>query len=339
VFEFIRTALAALPAAATSGKALAAYAIAIAAWVIISFRVSRNRNLLKNLEKLPERDRLKALTIEMGSVPLKEGASAEQFLRARIHSYYFWAFLILCAVAVLIFLIASLTPVVMTDAFGDALALNDLKRYQNAEAQRIEETEKKIESVRIGMSKDLLLQEFGSPIQTLTVGGLQRLAWEVPMFWLLVDFSEGEATDIVFTSRDKRLRPHLKFLVDSPRLGEVTFARLDFGTPIFATLGSKFGQYVERCDASPSNATDGHYLYLSYSSMGVEYAETYNSSLFSVEEELSAGKPGKATAEARKEMIPNSIAFHSERMDDPENCNCWGSIWGMDYDDPIFPKK
>lgn len=69
--SFMKAALEALPHAAQSPLAFAAYVVAIVAWLIIALRVNRNRQLLKHLEKLPEGHRLEALRMEMGAVRLK----------------------------------------------------------------------------------------------------------------------------------------------------------------------------------------------------------------------------------------------------------------------------
>ena len=66
--DFLKAALDALPSAATSQAAFVAYIVAILGYVYIQNRIARNKQLLSNLEKLPARDRLKALELEMGSV-------------------------------------------------------------------------------------------------------------------------------------------------------------------------------------------------------------------------------------------------------------------------------
>jgi hypothetical protein len=100
--------VAAIPSAASSGYALAAYALVVAAYVFTVWRVARNKNLLKHIEKLPPKDRLKAFEIETGGVRLAAGISPEQWVRSRIHKYYLLAFLATCAVAVAVTALAML---------------------------------------------------------------------------------------------------------------------------------------------------------------------------------------------------------------------------------------
>ena len=66
MLQFLVSALSAIPAAATSELALVAYALVIGAYIFTVWRVARNKNLLANLEKLPAKDRLRALESEMG---------------------------------------------------------------------------------------------------------------------------------------------------------------------------------------------------------------------------------------------------------------------------------
>ena len=105
--DFLRSAFSALPAAASSPLALAAYVVAVIAWVIVVWRVKRNKHLLANLDKLPENKRLDVLRLEMGVVNLKSGLSPEQYVRSRIHLYYLIGFGMICVLILLLFAISS----------------------------------------------------------------------------------------------------------------------------------------------------------------------------------------------------------------------------------------
>src|SRR5262249_28675176 len=94
--EFIKDVLKSLPRVDTSPLALVGYVDAIAAWLVVGLKVQRNRNLLKHLKDLPAKDRLQALRDEMGVIPMKEGLSAEEYLKSRILLYKFLGFVILC---------------------------------------------------------------------------------------------------------------------------------------------------------------------------------------------------------------------------------------------------
>ena len=88
MWQFLTSALSAIPSAASNEYSFGAYALVICAYVITVWRVARNKNLLENLQKLPSKDRLSALEIETGGVRLAAGISPEQWVRSRIHKYY-----------------------------------------------------------------------------------------------------------------------------------------------------------------------------------------------------------------------------------------------------------
>jgi hypothetical protein len=127
--EFIKDILRALPNVASSPFAFVGYVIAIIAWTVIALRVQRNKNLLTNLKSLPSKDRLSALRDEMGTVSLKEGLSPEQYIKAKIHQYYFLAFAILCLTIIILFVVSSVksqTPVSNTiRIFGKVFKSSD----------------------------------------------------------------------------------------------------------------------------------------------------------------------------------------------------------------------
>src|SRR5262245_40086633 len=111
MLQFLKAALSAIPSAAVNGYAFGAYALAIAAYVLTAWRVSRNKNLLANIQNLPPKDRLSVLEIEIGGVRLAKGISPEQWVRTRIHRCYLFAFLATCVVVVAIAAVAALKGV------------------------------------------------------------------------------------------------------------------------------------------------------------------------------------------------------------------------------------
>lgn len=123
----VKALLSALPSAASNPLALVAYALLVSAWVAISLKVNRNKHLLANLEKLPEGDRLQALELEMGAVRMKAGLTANEWIRSRIHLYYFLGFVLLCAVVVIVFAIAATTRREDSGTVTADLSLNNRK--------------------------------------------------------------------------------------------------------------------------------------------------------------------------------------------------------------------
>jgi len=95
-------ALKILPEISSSPVALFCYVVTIAAWAYFGVSVRRHKNLLNNLEKLRPEDRLKALESQLGEGKLRRGLDPEQWLRSRIHKYFFLAFLAGCTTLLVI---------------------------------------------------------------------------------------------------------------------------------------------------------------------------------------------------------------------------------------------
>src|SRR6185436_6139151 len=100
--QFLESALRQLPEVAKSPLAFVAYVVTIAAWVFIASKVQRQKILLSRLEAVPARDRAAVIHNEMGTA-VPSNISAEQWIRARIHQYYFSGFVLLCFLFLAIF--------------------------------------------------------------------------------------------------------------------------------------------------------------------------------------------------------------------------------------------
>jgi hypothetical protein len=104
--EFLKSLVSALPGAASSAFALVAYISVVVGWVIIALKVKRNAQLLARIDKLPSKDRLTAIQLEMGAVKIKDDLTPEQWIRARVHNYLFLGFVILCLARVVVLVVA-----------------------------------------------------------------------------------------------------------------------------------------------------------------------------------------------------------------------------------------
>jgi hypothetical protein len=163
--EFIRSALQALPSVATSPLALVAYLLVVAAWLIIALRVKRNKQLLKHLKDLPAKDRLQALRDEMGTIPLKEGFTPEQYLRSRRHLYYFVGFGMVCLLILIIFVVSAILAKEKEGTAAVDITLfqeepNSDQGQTKSEVRAKEETGTKIEAkpsdkIRVGVTSHL----------------------------------------------------------------------------------------------------------------------------------------------------------------------------------------
>ena len=87
----------ALPVVATSWQALIGYVAVVVAFIVVSLKVTRNKNLLFRLQSLPEHDRARVLQMEMGAAYLETGLSPEHWLQQQRQRYYFVGFLTVCA--------------------------------------------------------------------------------------------------------------------------------------------------------------------------------------------------------------------------------------------------
>ena len=95
----------ALSVAASSPLAMFGYLVGLLASAALIWRVRRNQNLLSKLTDIPRGDRKDVIQSEMGVV-LPKSISAEQWLRARLHHYYFLGFLVIAACVTLVGVIA-----------------------------------------------------------------------------------------------------------------------------------------------------------------------------------------------------------------------------------------
>ena len=107
--SFFQQMITALPAVATSWQAVAGDVALTVAFVVVSLKVTRNKNLLNKLKSLPEKDRARVLQMEMGASYLATGLSPEQWLQQQRQRYYFVGFLAVCGLTVALVLAAMLS--------------------------------------------------------------------------------------------------------------------------------------------------------------------------------------------------------------------------------------
>jgi hypothetical protein len=96
----------AIPSAAASPGALAAYVVAILCSTVVVLRTRRSKELLSRLESLLPAQRIQALELEMGVARVPPNLTPEQWLRSRIHSYVFMIVALVCSVALVVTLVA-----------------------------------------------------------------------------------------------------------------------------------------------------------------------------------------------------------------------------------------
>lgn len=111
MLTFFRQMIAGLPTVATSWQATIGYVALIAGFVVVSLKVTRNKNVLGKLKSLPEKDRARVLQMEMGAPYLANGLSPEQWLQQQRQRYYFFGFLTVCVLGVALAVAAGLKPI------------------------------------------------------------------------------------------------------------------------------------------------------------------------------------------------------------------------------------
>ena len=94
---------------ATSPYAFAAYIIVIIVWAILNFKSNRIKTVAGIIRNIPEKDRKSVLEKEYGFY-LKEGMTAESFLKAQRNSYFFYTVIALLVTIIIITVIALLKP-------------------------------------------------------------------------------------------------------------------------------------------------------------------------------------------------------------------------------------
>jgi len=121
--QFLQAAKGVIVAASANPLALAALLLLLVTWLLVALKVNRNKQLLQNLNKLPQKDRLRALQAEMGVVQIKGGLSPEEWLKNKVRTCYLIGFAMMCVTAIVLAAMAinSRSPALRT---GLSVTLN-----------------------------------------------------------------------------------------------------------------------------------------------------------------------------------------------------------------------
>ena len=174
-----------LSVAATNSYAFVSYIIAIIAWTYLRSRVDRNKNLLKRITALPEDDRIKILEQEMGTVGIEGGLSPEQWIRSKIHQYYFFGFVVLCAVVVIIVAIFLNHKNKESQPQVIVVPPPTIKFPPPPDPNIALETS--MSEIDLGVQRDFVIAKLGQPRHSYSVAGLQcadyNFAFAKAQFW------------------------------------------------------------------------------------------------------------------------------------------------------------
>ena len=230
----LKAALSAIPQAAQNPFAFLAYIAALSAWVLIAARVRRNRNLLAHLDKLPPQDRLIALKSEMGEIPVPEGLSAKDWLKARNQRYYFLAFAMLCALAIIIFAIASFVPPIQAN-----LTMKVKDPY---------EAEKRVlGELALGIQRPYVVSQLGIPQHETKYKTVTCSAYELHYYDIYFVY-DNESDNVQFfslLSKDNTFHPTIDTGRKPMCLGCLSFSDAMISDPVYFDYSSKFWVYAE----------------------------------------------------------------------------------------------
>lgn len=174
--EPLQVLLSNIPEAASGTQATIMYIAVVVSWTILGWRIRRNKNLLRNIEKLPPGDRTDALIAEMGAVRVPKDLTPDQWLRYRVHRYYFLAFIV-GAIA-----LGTITFLALTYASPD----------EESRAKKF------AESLRTGVTKTYVEHTLGPPMLQEEVAGTTQAEYHYRDFSLLISYYNGEVVDLTF---------------------------------------------------------------------------------------------------------------------------------------------
>jgi hypothetical protein len=101
----IEAFLTAIPSAAQSPYGIIAFLATIAAWSLISLRVTRHKQLMRRINQFPPEDRRKIVQAEMNaSIPPE--LAPQEWITTQLHRYYFLGAITLIACISAIFVVA-----------------------------------------------------------------------------------------------------------------------------------------------------------------------------------------------------------------------------------------
>jgi hypothetical protein len=274
--NFLNAAFSALPHVLGDTRALIAYVVAVAGWVAVALKVQRNKNLLLHLRKLPEGDRLGALQMEMGAIPVPAGMTPTQYLTARVHSYYFWAFVIFCIlIGIVSGLAISYHPVTsnaISRGFQDAIEADRQRVAANAANMNVQSSQTKIEALKLSRIPEYYIQEFGQPAKRWKDDDGEHLVWINDLYELDMSFVNGTSADYCVISQSSSFRPSVPGSEEHVHLGEKALAELG-GQYIYSNFGSAGGSTVIRYGLGGSHAEDFLVGYVAYAGSPSDYPE------------------------------------------------------------------
>ena len=337
--EFPESLFRAIPHIAGDVPALIGYIVACFSWIVVALKVQRNKNLLKHLDKFPKNQRLEALRQEMGAIPIPDNMTATDFLKARLHTYYFWAAITLFVLLTLLGALAiryrppaaiAIAPKDLSSAVFSGIQQAQRKQESEQDDRYIHEAESKIHYLTLGQRSSYYLQasRFGAASGKLESGKSLGLFWADSrnLFRLFIEFTNDQSTGYTVTSLSDKFKPPLPNS-DDPGMTMGSRPLRFFGNSFIYFGGGSSGGSIavmKDGDGPTSNAARGSYFTYVSSSGGNGEADYDLSPDTKNDDELSDGTlEGDAMLGARGSGVNafNSFSAYTSSHDRERYCN------------------
>lgn len=309
----------ALVIAAQSGKALVGYIIVVVIWGYIAYRTVRNKNLLDKLQKFPEKDRKSVWVKELGMPAIKGSLTPEQWLRSRLHNYYFLGFLALLVLVAVLFVVYldkknTSSADVSQEPEEPAVAVAPDPVYVLTPKDR----NPNIVAPKVGWSKSAVLSAFGPP-QFSGRTNKNKIYYQFKDYYLYVFFDNEAVAATSIISTNNKFKPDVGVL---KCLGCFSFFDGD-AKPFYMNAGTQYYTYVERTP-TVSDADGRVARYYINSSAGAKFSKEEDCAMGYMDVnvlsnlvETSKAKDKKSIAwddaiefeKVRKRCKPNGIAW------------------------------
>jgi hypothetical protein len=209
-----------------------------------------------------------------------------QYLTARVHTYYFRAFVILCILIAAIVVLAityqpaSSSPIsrgAISGAFQDAIQADRQRIAANAANSRIQDAQTKIEAMRLSRIPEYYVQEFGAPAKKSKTKGVLELDWINDLYELDIAFVNDSSVTFCVISQSANFKPKVPAENEEPpreetRLGDAALAGLA-DAYVWNNWGASDGSTVVHYGLSGSHADDFLYGFVAVVASRAQYPE------------------------------------------------------------------
>jgi len=273
----IQSFLSALPEAARSPRALIAYLAVLGCWTYFWKRVQRNKLLLENLQHIPAKDRLAALRNEMGGIPLPDSISPDDWLTARIHRYYFRAFVLFIALMTILLLLTVDSERRLDDLSESKEALQEASLSLQAAADPYSPDTRAVESISLGATQKFIRSKLGLPLHESDYSDVACDDYKFHNSTAYVIYGKSDHTVVFYKviSTSPSFHGQVNQSPDDPIcVGCQTYADVAGATPVYFNFAAHFWTYTEKVSYGAGIIADDssfQTLYLVETDRGADY--------------------------------------------------------------------